>query len=286
MKCPICKEIVVNNKCSNCGFDKFLGDYTNADEVVSWFDEVVIPYRNSISKKMDKKLQNQIKINIKTSIPDFEYIKTEKGICITKYNGFNQKNVCVPSIIEDLPVIELGEKLFDGCSSIEEIILPDTVEKLGEYVFSYTNITSLKLPSKLKIIPTAMCFHCSKLTDINLQHVQKIGASAFYECKNLELFNLSFNNYLNEIGGGAFSSIKGIKNLIIPPYLEVFKYASFEGTAIENLIILNDNINFDKGHHFYINIKNIYCNPSSSAQQHFRNHPCKSIHPITEFEFN
>jgi hypothetical protein len=69
---------------------------------------------------MDKKLQNQIKINIKTSIPDFEYIKTEKGICITKYNGFNQKNVCVPSIIEDLPVIELGEKLFDGCSVLKK----------------------------------------------------------------------------------------------------------------------------------------------------------------------
>ena len=121
MKCPICKEIVVNNKCSNCGFDKFLVDYTNADEVVSWFDEVVIPYRNSISKKMDKTLKNTIKKNIKTDIPEFEYKKTKKGICITKYNRFNQNKISIPSTIENLPVIELGERLFDGCSTLEEI---------------------------------------------------------------------------------------------------------------------------------------------------------------------
>ena len=48
---------------------------------------------------------------------------------------------------------EFGYSLFDGCKKLEKIILPETIEEIGECAFwDCSNLTSLVINSKVKSI--------------------------------------------------------------------------------------------------------------------------------------
>lgn len=74
---------------------------------------------------------------------DFEYryidseLFLEKGICINKYLG-SETSVIVPTQIDDLPVISIGESAFSGCtglgavSSMNGMFLLDSADETGD----------------------------------------------------------------------------------------------------------------------------------------------------------
>ena len=72
---------------------------------------------------------------------DFEYryidseLFLEKGICINKYLG-SETSVIVPTQIDDLPVISIGDKAFCFCNSLESITIPNSVTSIGDEAFS------------------------------------------------------------------------------------------------------------------------------------------------------
>jgi hypothetical protein len=67
----------------------------------------------------------------------------EKGIRITGYLG-SKSNVNIPPVINNLPVIEIGEKAF-YYKKITGIIIPDSVKKIGNEAFAGNNLTSITL---------------------------------------------------------------------------------------------------------------------------------------------
>lgn len=72
---------------------------------------------------------------------DFEYryidseLFLEKGICINKYLG-SETSVIVPTQIDDLPVISIGDKAFCFCESLESITIPEGLTSIGGDAFS------------------------------------------------------------------------------------------------------------------------------------------------------
>ena len=87
-----------------------------------------------------------IEVKIETFVRiygDFEYGYLEDGIIITGYIG-NDSEVVVPLTIEEMDVIAIGEKVFEGNTELVSINLPDTIETIGKRAFAdCTNLSSM-----------------------------------------------------------------------------------------------------------------------------------------------
>lgn len=67
---------------------------------------------------------------------------------IKRYRGIGKK-VIIPSYIEQFPVRKIEKKTFLSCKSIEEIILPETLEEIGDWVFAHADhLNRLSIPKK------------------------------------------------------------------------------------------------------------------------------------------
>lgn len=143
---------------------------------------------------------------------DFEYIKIDEDtqIEIIGYIG-SESSVDVPSKINNMPVVSVGDYCFAGNDKITEIKLNSSVVKVGEGAFK----------------------DCTALTEVsNTKSLTSIGASSFEGCTAMTYFKIPDSvTAVPErcfFGCTALSEVKehkNIKNVAID---------AFTGTAWEN----------------------------------------------------
>ena len=97
------------------------------------------------------------------------YIEEKNGICIKRYRGIGSKAV-VPEEIDGKRVISIGRKAFLSRKTLKEIVLPDTIEEIGDWAFAHTE------ELKKIVIP---------------RHELTRGKELFLGCKQLEEIVLS-----------------------------------------------------------------------------------------------
>ncbi|MCI8360073.1 MAG: leucine-rich repeat protein [Clostridiales bacterium] len=82
---------------------------------------------------------------------------------------------------------------FEGCTSLTEVVIPDSVTRIGPYTFK----------------------DCSSLTDVVLpDSVTEIGECAFEAC--MSLTEVVLPDGVTEIGGGAFNNCVSLVKVVIP----------------------------------------------------------------------
>ena len=84
------------------------------------------------------------------SYSDFLIVKKDDGITITLYNG-KSTDVEIPSKIDNLPVISIGDDAFKGLivRKIKNLIIPDTIKTIGNYAFRNNEIISVVIPNSV-----------------------------------------------------------------------------------------------------------------------------------------
>jgi uncharacterized repeat protein (TIGR02543 family) len=88
-------------------------------------------------------------------------------------------------------VITGGEEIpaaaFNGCQTLKEVTLPDSIKRIGsEAFYGCTNLKSTTLPQNLTAIEDHAFYECSSLTSITLpDSVTSIGKCAFFGCTRL-----------------------------------------------------------------------------------------------------
>ncbi len=168
---------------------------------------------------------------------------------------------------------EIPGNAFYNCSSIEEIIIPDTVQSIGVHAFSgCSSLSSITIPESVKLIDNRAFMGCSVLKSINIPAgVESIGVSIFAECSSLEEITVPFIpgetnatigamfgspkyadnvNYIPEtlrsvtvlggdtIGDNAFRGCSNLKSITLPETLESIGGYAFMGcSGIEALNI-------------------------------------------------
>ena len=112
---------------------------------------------------------------------------------------------------EKIPVVAIGKKAFYGCSFLENITLPKTLERIEEYSFYRCGLKSLELPDAVKIIDNSAFSFCSNLTEMRLpSSLISIGRSAF---SNSGLESIVIPASVSEIAKGAFSSCENLSSI-------------------------------------------------------------------------
>lgn len=94
----------------------------------------------------------------------------------------------IPSEIDGYTVAALEKPLFTSDDTIKKVIVPDTVTKIGDNVFSYaTALEEIEFQGIIEEIGDHAIFGCSSLTNLTLKEgLKKIDVAGIANCENLK----------------------------------------------------------------------------------------------------
>ena len=168
--------------------------------------------------------------------PDVPAEKAEKlcVIAVTKH----KKKIVIPDMVGGKPVVLIGARAFENAKWLEEIVLPDNLETIGEDAFKNselqrvvfpkgefwilsgafygTYLTALYLPANVRFEEgTEEQFACSLVTDLVVEEggENRLPPRAFDGCSSLK--NVVLPESIAEIGDEAFRSCMDLENVCI-----------------------------------------------------------------------
>ncbi len=154
--------------------------------------------------------------------------KKEERVCLSYRlneagNGYvlvdcseNAKNVVIPSEYNGLPVIGIGERAFDYCSGLAELVIPDAVKEIGAGAFlECDGLTELFIPDSVEKIGKDAFRYCDSLISVRLPDVlTKIDKRTFSYCSSLK--EISVPTSVQRIEDYAFNGCVNLTDVIIP----------------------------------------------------------------------
>lgn len=146
-------------------------------------------------------------------------------------------------------ITSIGSGAFSACR-FTEIVLPDSIETIGEYAFhSCSSLASVQFPANLKTIGREAFTRCSKLTEVNLpDSLTAIGTYAFGECP---MKSIVIPPHVTSLGGSLFDRCEALEEITIPESVTSFGPCVFirtpwlEAKRAENPLVIVNNVVVD-----------------------------------------
>ncbi len=146
-------------------------------------DNLVIDRFEIGGKKIGDLVFNGVRINTLTV--------SENAAEIAGYYG-GLAGLTVGTVEISDAVTELHGSMFQGCKNLTEIVLPDSITKIGNHAFDSTNIKELVIPDSVEEIEHYAFWLCEDLTKITIpDSVGIIGDVAFGRCDNVTIYTPS-----------------------------------------------------------------------------------------------
>ena len=138
------------------------------------------------------------------------YTVTELGDgCFDGFYMLDQ--VIIPNSVR-----KIGPRSFYGCSSLFEITIPISVTELGDACFCLCPIWHIELPFSLEIIGEACFASCDNLQSIFIpESVKSIGYACFQGCNSLCRMNVSSSNTVYDSRNDCNAIIKTSTNCLV-----------------------------------------------------------------------
>lgn len=116
---------------------------------------------------------------------------------------------------ENSSLTTIGSYTFKGCTSLTNIVLPNTVTTLGQASFSgCSSLSKVALSSNLTTIGVQTFANCKYLTEITLpSKLVTIGSSAFNGCKRIS--SITIPKSVDSVGESAFSNCDKLTSVTI-----------------------------------------------------------------------
>ena len=144
--------------------------------------------------------------------------------------SFSLTKVVFPKKVKQL---KIGSYAFSSCN-LEELDLPEGLTEIGGWAFDNNEITSLTIPSTVKVIPDNCFVACYNLKTVTIpEGVEYIGTFAF---GGTALESFVIPSTVKEMGNYPFFPSQ-ITSLTIPATLTRWPEGFFTGTKIETIEI-------------------------------------------------
>lgn len=160
---------------------------------------------NSEKRTRDRMLEDETFQSLIGQITNFitqkDYMNSDFEVINFKVVGYHgkEKDIVIPD------GLQLGERAFSGCATIE----------------------SVTLNKEIKEIPWSAFSNCKKLSSIyGLEQVEKIEPNAFFCCESLSKIDLPLG--VTEIDDHAFYGCASLKEMTIPASVVEIGYAAFQ----------------------------------------------------------
>ena len=178
-------------------------EITKEDLAEAIEDEYGVKY-----SKDGKKLLKGYNIGLKT----YAIKKGTKAICNKAfYDCSSLQSIVIPDSVNSI-----GEMAFYGCSSLQSIVIPDSVNSIGYYAFhGCSSLQSIVIPDGVNSIGDMAFYGCSSLQSIVIpDSVNSIGHGAFSHCSSLQ--SIVIPHSVNSIGNWAFRDCYSLHTIYIP----------------------------------------------------------------------
>lgn len=132
--------------------------------------------------------------------------------------------VHITSIEFDCPLVTVADAMFEDCTGLTRVALPEGVVNVGKEAFRGCKaLTDVQLPSSLRHVGTMAFRACKALQHLELpEGVEDIGEDAFYHCD--QLMELVLPSTVRLIGNKAFYNCDRMLQLVVrapqPPLAE------------------------------------------------------------------
>ena len=174
--------------------------------------------------------------------------------------------VTIPEGVESI-----NSYIFANCKSITSVSIPDSIKRIGAYAFygcsslefnnykggnylgnqknpyvafvgvDSTEITSIEINSKTKIICDRTFSSCSNLEEVILPStLVSIEEYAFYNCKKLS--NINISSTLKHIGAYAFYNCDLLTSIILPTGFETIGDSAFQSCDKLSVVVISDTV--------------------------------------------
>ena len=142
------------------------------------------------------------------------YINEDGTVTIAGWYGTAGK-VIIPTYIRGRKVTVIGEKAFDACDNLKEVVFPDSIITIEREAFRRcSNMESLEVSKSVRTIEDGAFSECANLTSIEIpDSVTTIGACAFMGCYNVAC--LEIPDSVTFIGVAAFLDCGDTFTLIV-----------------------------------------------------------------------
>ena len=222
---------------------------------------------------------------------NFEETADGNGYIVTKYVG-DEKDVTVPAEHKSRPVVAIGDSAFSGCTQMETIVLPESIQLIDKNAFSgCTKLLDIKIPSGVKVIRENAFSGCEYLTYIYLPDtLESLGSSAFANCPRIKEIHIDESNTVYEVKGNCLiekeskTLVLGCQNSVIPEDGSVTSigYAAFYGAKFLEELKLSSHITKVDAYAFYgcTSLKNIYVSANIQEIGEYAFNGCTALNAV------
>ena len=134
------------------------------------------------NKRYSAKRSKEINADGGRSNGYFWYEKRDDGVVICGYVGHPAPaKTRIPDLIDELPVVEIGDHAFNLTPWLEELALPDTVTRIGDSAFDFCRaLKKVRLPKNLKTLERDAFSQSASLKSVVLpEGLVELGPNVF-----------------------------------------------------------------------------------------------------------
>lgn len=118
----------------------------------------------------------------KETLENIRYeIRDKEAVILGAKDKTTLTKLILPEMIEECPVTEIVTEAFMECEVLEKVVLPDTIEYVGDSAFAWCKkLCEITLSKNLRVIGNSTFWYCGQLTTVNIpEGVTALGAFAF-----------------------------------------------------------------------------------------------------------
>ncbi len=160
---------------------------------------------------------------------------------VLKGNAF-YGNTLITDVTMTGGITEIGSQVFTGCTSLEEVVICDSVTRLDASVFyNSTNLKSVTLGNGITEIPRHMFYLCTSLTELEIPgSVNKIGAEAFRESG---IKNITIPDSVTSMLYDVFKDCTKLESVVIGDGLSIIYGGTFSGCVSLESVTVGSGVN-------------------------------------------
>jgi hypothetical protein len=174
------------------------------------------------------------------TLPNLSYMSIPDSISLTTISStLFQGKTSLTNVILPASVTSIEPNAFKNCSSLPYFNIPNNVISLGSSAFlGCSALTGVSIPTSIVQLPDNVFQNCSSLKSVVIPNtVTNLGASAFQGCSSLT--EMSLPNTITQLASSVFQSCSSLKTANLPHSITLLNSNSFNGCSSMTYVTIN-----------------------------------------------